>query len=92
MNSARTRTLNATVCFSGERAVILNVSARNGGRGGGGALGALRTMLLAIEVLDAVACLFVLAELVLVLLGVELGRLCPGCGDLTLELVHCGER
>ncbi len=46
-------------------------------------------MLLAVEVLDAVAGLLVLAELVLVLLRVELGRLGPRLRDLALELVDC---
>lgn len=49
-------------------------------------------MLLAVEILDSVAGLLVLAELVLVLLGVELGRLGPRLRDLSLELVDYAQR
>ena len=45
-------------------------------------------MLLAVEVLHAIACLLVLAEVGLVLLGVERGLFVP-VRDLPFEFVDC---
>ncbi len=53
--------------------------------------GVLLTVLLAVEVLDAVARLLVLTESGLVLRGIELRRFAPA-GDLPLELVHCARQ
>ena len=52
---------------------------------------ALLTVLLAIEILDAVARFLVLAESSLVLRGIELRGVIP-LGDLSLELVHYGQQ
>ena len=48
-------------------------------------------MLLAVEVLDAVARVLVLAEVGLVLVGIELGRFVPLGVLLSFQLVDCSE-
>ena len=91
LNSARTRTLKSKVCFSTRHKAQKSKCERARRQRPIPRRARERTVLLAIEVLDTVARLFVLAERGLVFGRVELGRLVPS-GDLPLELVHCGAR